>query len=497
MKKKGKKHLLKALLLAASLAVTAGSTPVFAAEAESSTPTPEQETPAMPETYELEIQSNKIPGWPEGPKVVARTAILMDIDTGEILYAKGIDERQAPASTTKIMTAMLAIEKVPLDTQITFTEEVWNIEKDSTHIGIQPGEILSMKDSLYGILLGSANEVSSGVAEYIGGTVPAFVDMMNQRAKDLGCENTHFVNANGLWHEDHYTSARDLAIISRAAFENETFRDIVKTPYYIIPKTNLADEERWINNHHKMITEGENFYEGCLGGKNGYTVKANNTLVTYAERNGIRLVCVVLDDVGSHYVDTRAILDYGFNNFQKTGLSVELLKDEKPESLISHLKEQGLLTMPLQNSSVLTPADSSQEITCQAAYDNNTLKFDCYYGDTLINTVSLDASQEIVDTVNAFNQPEAAPEQPAETIDDTPESAPESNPESEDSLHGFKNELLTNFKNMPNWKYAAATFLIAAFIFYIVLLVIKIKRSLKRHKKKKLRQKDKMKSDKE
>ena len=128
-----------------------------------------------------------------------------------------------------------------------------------------------MEESLYAILLGSANEVSSGVAEYIGGTVQNFVDMMNEKAKELGCKNTHFVNANGLYDDNHYTTARDMALIAKAAFQNETFRNIVKTPYYIIPPTNITPEERWINNHHRMLTEGGIHYEGCLGGKTGYT----------------------------------------------------------------------------------------------------------------------------------------------------------------------------------------------------------------------------------
>ena len=239
MKKRGL-PLFCALLTSVVLTVGNGTTIVMATEAtpEASVVSPETpEEPPVPESYEWEIQSNNIPGWPEGPKVMAETAIVMDMDTEEILYAKGIDEKRAPASTTKILTAMLAIEKVPFETQITFTDEVNNIEAGSTHIGIKPGETLTMKDCAYAILLASANEVSSGVAEYIGTTVPAFVDMMNQRAKELGCTNTHFVNANGLYDENHYTTARDLAIIAKAAFQNETFREVVKTPYYIVPKT--------------------------------------------------------------------------------------------------------------------------------------------------------------------------------------------------------------------------------------------------------------------
>lgn len=189
-----KKKSGAALVLAAALSfnmqtvtpLAASDVPETVQENTQTDTSAENQEPAMPESYEWEIQSNNIAGWPQGPKIIAETGILMDLDTGEILYAKGIDEKRAPASITKIMTAMLAIEKVPLDTEITFTDEVNNIEPGSTHIGIKPGETLSMEESLYGILLGSANEVSSGVAEYIGGTVQAFVDMMNQRAQELG-----------------------------------------------------------------------------------------------------------------------------------------------------------------------------------------------------------------------------------------------------------------------------------------------------------------------
>lgn len=483
MKKKA--HLLKALFVAAALTVTAAGTPVLAAEPEEN----KQEEPALPETTELEIQSNKIPGWPEGPKVVARAAILMDLDTGEILYAKGIDEKHAPASTTKIMTAMVALSKdIPPDTKITFTEEVWNIEPESTHIGIQPGEILTFNDSLYAILLGSANEVSSGVAEYIGGSVQAFVDEMNQTAKDLGCENTHFVNANGLHDDNHYTTARDLAIIAQAAFQNETFRGIIKTPYYIIPETNLANETRWINNHHQMILPNDNdYYEGCLGGKNGYTKKANNTLVTYAEKNDMRLVCVVLDDIGSHYPDTKALLDYGFDNFKKVRLSMNALNENTLDPLTAYLKEEGLLLVPLQNTDVIIPAQPSEELTSEAAFRDDRLEFNSYYGKTPILTSYYAASEEIQKRCRNIMELTSLQSEP-ETIKSPPitqDSAPTE--ENDDSLAGFRKEAIAVFRNLPNWKYGVVVFFFLCLIFYIIVLVVKIKRAIKRHKKKKRR----------
>lgn len=499
--KKKKKKSGAALVLAAALSfnmqtvtpLAASDVPETVQENTQTDTSAENQEPAMPESYEWEIQSNNIAGWPQGPKIIAETGIVMDLDTGEILYAKGIDEKRAPASITKIMTAMLAIEKVPLDTEITFTDEVNNIEPGSTHIGIKPGETLSMEESLYGILLGSANEVSSGVAEYIGGTVQAFVDMMNQRAQELGCKNTHFVNANGLYADDHYTTARDMALIAQAAFQNETFRNIIKTPYYIIPPTNITAEERWINNHHQMIQEGEYYYEGCLGGKTGYTVKAGNTLVTYAERNSMRLVCVVLKGTTEYYNDTKNLLNYGFNNFEKLKLSSEILAES--DSLASYLKDQGLLDAAVENSSADVPVNPSQDITCQAEIENNILNLDFYYGDTLLSSSSQEASQEILTASQTYDlqqrqSQQAADSQPASTETEK-DSSSSSSTVNHNSLDGFFQEALSVFQGLPSWKYPALGLLAGAFIFYIVLLIIKIRRAFSSKKHKKSRKKKK------
>nr|WP_317360880.1 D-alanyl-D-alanine carboxypeptidase family protein [uncultured Blautia sp.] len=494
--KKKKKNLWKTLLLCTALTVSSCVTPVMAAQAddtENSTP----EEPAKPESYDWEIQSNKIPGWPQGPKVVAETAILMDIDSGSILYAKGIDKKRAPASTTKIMTAMLALEQVPFDTQITFTDEVNNIEADSTHIGIKPGETLTMKDCAYAILLASANEVSSGVAEYIGGDVQTFVDSMNQRAKDLGCQNTHFVNANGLYSEDHYTTARDLAIISCAAFQNETFREIIKTPYYIVPETNITNETRWLNNHHKMVLpDSSEYYEGCLGGKTGYTVKAGNTLVTYAERNGMRLVCVVLADINEHYNDTKALFDYGFQNFQKTAPQAETFSATKDDTLGVKLLEQGILTPVFQNSSLIVPKEQKGTLSFQTALEeDNTLLVTYRYGETVLGSSSLPATDEILAAAKELGIRKEAAKQGNMTFqkeseeketDITPDSSKETG---SSSPKGLVHDMTETFRELPNWKYPALLFIATAMIFYIVTLSVRIRRSHKRRKKNKKRKK--------
>lgn len=475
MKKRGL-SLFCALLTSAVLTVGNGTTIVMATETvpEASAVSPETpEEPAVPESYEWEIQSNNIPGWPEGPKVMAETAIVMDMDTGEVLYAKGIDEKRAPASTTKIMTAMLAIEKVPFETQITFTDEVNNIEAGSTHIGIKPGETLTMKDCAYAILLASANEVSSGVAEYIGTTVPSFVDMMNQRAKELGCTNTHFVNANGLYDENHYTTARDLAIIAKAAFQNETFREVIKTPYYIVPKTNITDEERWLNNHHKMILQGSEHYEGCLGGKTGYTEKAGNTLVTYAERDGRKLVCVLLADINivAQYTDTKALLDYGFDSFQLLDTAAVSLSPSKSDDLGKLLDEKGLLGTALETSSISIPKEIVEKLTYKTTLENNMLNIDYYYGEQQIGSSSIQASDEILKVSQ-----ELSPKEITKTDASVSPNLSKDNDTSE------KNNLL------PSWKYIALFLLITGVLFYIVVLIVNIKRSIKRRKRRKARE---------
>ena len=475
MKKRGL-SLFCALLTSAVLTVGNGTTIVMATETvpEASAVSPETpEEPAVPESYEWEIQSNNIPGWPEGPKVMAETAIVMDMDTGEVLYAKGIDEKRAPASTTKIMTAMLAIEKVPFETQITFTDEVNNIEAGSTHIGIKPGETLTMKDCAYAILLASANEVSSGVAEYIGTTVPAFVDMMNQRAKELGCTNTHFVNANGLYDENHYTTARDLAIIAKAAFQNETFREVIKTPYYIVPKTNITDEERWLNNHHKMVLQGSEHYEGCLGGKTGYTEKAGNTLVTYAERDGRKLVCVLLADINivAQYTDTKSLLDYCFDSFQLLDTAAVSLSPSKSDYLGKLLDEKGLLGTALETSSISIPKEIVEKLTYKTTLENNMLNIDYYYGEQQIGSSSIQASDEILKVSQ-----ELSPKEITKTDASVSPNLSKDNDTSE------KNNLL------PSWKYIALFLLITGVLFYIVVLIVNIKRSIKRRKRRKARE---------
>ena len=262
--------------------------------------------------------------WPQAPQLMGDAAILMEAGTGTVLYEKNSYERHYPASITKIMTALLALENCSMDEMITFSHNsVYDIDPGCSIIGdIDEGDQLSMEKTMYGMMLNSGNEAAYGIAEHVSGDLPSFAEMMNQRARELGCLDTHFVNANGLHNDDHYTTAYDMALISRAALKNEEFRKIVRTVRYTIEPDAYCGEPRYMKNHHKMLPGGDYEYPGCIGGKTGYTLRANQTLVTFARRNGIELICVTLNETSpNQFLDTKALLDYGFDQFQRVDVA--------------------------------------------------------------------------------------------------------------------------------------------------------------------------------
>jgi len=309
--------------------------------------------------------------WPKPPELESAAAIVMEASTGSVLYNKNAYDAYYPASTTKLMTSLLAIEQCPLSDIITCSREsVESIGWDSSRIGLVAGESIDMENALYAILLASANEVSYAVAEHIGGTADYFVSLMNSRAKDLGCLNTNFVNPHGLDHEEHFSCPYDLALIARKAMEYTTFRRISGSYNHKIPKTN-KNEERWISNTHPFIKKNV-VYEGIFAGKTGSTSKAGNCLVTCAERNGMTLICVIMKAPNSATVqeETKKLLDYAFNNFTLTPLAASesssknafpvLFEDE--EALISEV------------SSPLTVSDTSLMLPTGASYGDLTKK---------------------------------------------------------------------------------------------------------------------------
>ena len=264
--------------------------------------------------------------WPDAPETLSPGVILMEESTGTILYEKNSDEAHYPASITKIMTTLLALENGNLSDMVTFSDDAIN-NTEGSGIARDYGEQMTLEQCLYGVMLESANECAYAVAEHVGGTVENFVDMMNAKAKELGCTNTHFANPHGLQDENHYTTAHDMALIAQAAYQNETFRIIIGTKMYTIPPTNKHAEETVLRNHHDMLCTYHNanrkyLYPYCVGGKTGYTATANSTLVTYAEKDGMTLICVVMDTQSpNQFIDTVNLFDYAFDNFQVLNVS--------------------------------------------------------------------------------------------------------------------------------------------------------------------------------
>lgn len=268
------------------------------------------------------VASNEIMGWPTGSVVGAQGAILLEANTGTILYSKNIHEPLYPASTTKILTTLVAIENSKLSDMVDFsTEAVFSIEQGSSNMGMDVGQSITMEQCLYGILVYSANEVANAVGEHIAGSIDGFVDMMNKKALELGCTNSHFVTTNGLHDENHYTTPYDLAKIAQAFFQNETLAKIAGTKYYKIEPTDTQPDLIELYTHNQL-TNGTYAYEGYVGGKTGYTTVAHQTLVSCAERNGMKLICVVMkEDSPAQFTDTIALFDYGFENFHMVNVA--------------------------------------------------------------------------------------------------------------------------------------------------------------------------------
>ena len=310
------KKLKVRLALLTSVAVLVGSSLTIHAE-------PRDYMAEMEARKTLPVQTNEIPGWPQGPAVGAQSAILMDAQTGTILYAKGIDEKHYPASTTKIMTCLLAIENSDLDEVVTFSHEaVFSIEPGSSNIGMDEGEAITMNQALHGILILSANEVANAVGEHVAGDAQSFVDMMNAKAQELGCTNTHFMNAHGLHDENHYTTARDLATIARAFFSHDILAKISGTTYCTFEATETQPDSFSLATKNMLVEGKEYEYEWLVGSKTGFTSQSRQTLVSCAKKDGMELICVVfVEESPYQFTDTIALFDYGFENFQRVKIS--------------------------------------------------------------------------------------------------------------------------------------------------------------------------------
>ena len=302
-----RKRTVFSLLLSAGLSASLilGS-PAFAEE-------------AATDTAASSITTNQISGWPQGPEITSEAAVILEDSTGTTLYAQNMDEVLYPGSTVKIMTCLLALENSNLTDEVTMTATgVSGVTDGGANISAQLDEVFTMEQCLYAIMVASANDIALQVAEHVGGSVENFVAMMNTRAAQLGCTNTVFTNPTGLPDENQHTTAHDMALIMKAATENPSFSPIASANTYTIPATNVSGGARSLTSKFTMTNNSSDaYYQGCLGGKEGFTEASQSTLVCSAQRNDVTLICVILKGT-SGQTDDEAItlLDYGFSNFQ-------------------------------------------------------------------------------------------------------------------------------------------------------------------------------------
>ena len=343
---------LLAFVLSAVMTVSLAGAVCFCAEGTADAAQVQAESAAPAYADASVVQTNGIDGWPKAMDIGSDYGCVMDTVTGAVLFNKGEHTATPPASLTKIMTALLAIENGDPDAQVTMTATGVAYATDgSSNLYTQVGEVFTLRDMLYGVLLKSANDMATQVGEFIGGgSLDQFIAMMNERAAQLGCKNTHFVNACGMPAEGHLTSAYDLCLICREASKNEELMKILGTSTYTIPATNMT-AERSFANHHPFASDPANAYEGFLGGKTGYTDAALSTLATFAKRDTTTLVCVTLHGNGTETTsaDARALLDYSFGNFKHIRMDkrelvaeggiVSVPKDASAKDLTSETRE--------------------------------------------------------------------------------------------------------------------------------------------------------------
>lgn len=254
---------------------------------------------------------------PAPPEVSARTALVMDVNTGKILYDKKGEEKVFPASTTKIMTALLALENGDLTQKVKVSQNAAGVEGSSIYL--TKDEIIPLEDLLYGLMLRSGNDAATAIAEEVGGTLEGFVEMMNRRAADMGAENTHFMNPSGLHHEEHYTTAKDMAMIAREAMQNPDFKKVAASKTWVCDRG--EGKYNYFYNKNKVVYQ----YEGGTGIKIGYTKAAGRTLVASSERDGIELICVVMD-APNWFEDTYRLMDYVYKLYEP----VTILPGQRP-----------------------------------------------------------------------------------------------------------------------------------------------------------------------
>lgn len=334
------------------------------------------------------------------PEVNAAGCALIDASTGQVLYGKNEEKVFEPASTTKVITALVALDKCKLDDEVTVQEDFTKI--DGTAIGLLKGDVLTVRDLLLGLLLESGNDCANALADHISGNTTEFAKLMNAKAKELGALHTNFKNPSGLPDPEHTTTAHDLALFLREAINNKNYMDISKTPYHTIILKNSPEKTIIINNKNYMINKNSRYYYPfAICGKNGYTTKSNHTYVSAAEKNGQVLVAAFLDalDKDQNFHDMQTVFNYGFDNFSL----VHLYKKGDEVSKYNITKDLTIPVLSSKNIDYIVPKGKESSISSELKIedkdlskqsfdkDDNILKGTVYVNDKVYTSVDLSA----------------------------------------------------------------------------------------------------------
>ena len=355
------------------------------------------------ERKSMEIQSNSYYNWPLGPAIGAQAAILMDANTGSILYAKNIHEQLYPASITKLLSTYISVQECDLSEMVTFSEAaVHSINWwEDANMGVYPGSSLTLEEVLYGILVGSANEAAYAIAEHVSGNLEDFASLMNKTAKELGCINSNFVTPNGIHDENHYTTAYDMALIAKAFFSDETLTKMSATTRFDVPVNETQTREGIILTAKSQLHPGKPYsYSALVGTKTGYTDYARQTLVSCAEKNGLKLICVILkEEMPAQYTDTIELFNYGFDNFE----AVHLNEIDNPYSIDNHFfttnidllgSSKTILSLKKEDYVVLPNTLTIDDLTSGVSYDNkNDSSIACinyFYKNHLVGKINVE-----------------------------------------------------------------------------------------------------------
>lgn len=355
------------------------------------------------ERKSMEIESNSYDNWPLGPAIGAEAAILMDANTGAILYEKNIHEKLYPASITKLLSTYIAVQECDLDEMVTFSEDaVYSINWwEDANMGVYAGSSLTVEEVLYGILVGSANEAAYAIAEHVSGNLENFAVLMNKTAKELGCKNSNFVTPNGIHDENHYTTAYDMALIAKAFFSNDTLTKMSATTRFDVPVTKTQTREGLVLSAKSQLHPGKPYaYSPLVGTKTGYTDQARQTLVSCAEKNGLKLICVILkEEAPAQFTDTIELFNYGFDNFE----ALHLNEVNNQYSIDNHFfttdvdllgSSKTILSLNKNDYIVLPNTISFEDLTSNVTYDNkNESSIACinyYYKNYLLGKINVE-----------------------------------------------------------------------------------------------------------